>query len=755
MGDRYAECPGGTVQQSDLRLRRSLSFLRALSESPCDTIVDCRVFDENSTYREIVVIDVGVERPQKTTFDIRLTERIAVEFLEADSSQPEVLALRKSFPQVPHLNLRMSDQPKSLCLYADDWNDQRLRWNGKAFLERIREWLTLTARGQLHQDDQPLEPLMFNSGYRIVISHGANGDKEDCPVPLAIVSYGPGAHEHVLIACDPAQEKDVRPEQKHLMLRITTPAVPHGVIHNIPQNLKDLAKLTDRIGFSLLAVLQEKLKALSNDALKQRRFVLLVDFPKTRAVGGPVETIERKAFLSSDLVSTVGEKLGVWKEHEGTFGVLLGDLTGHDGAGVDLVAVMDVTETCSWDMLALLNGETERTRLKILAVGAGALGSQIACNLARSGFGEWTIVDEDTFLPHNAARHAMTALFTGCRKAHAVSSEMNAFADDEPLAEALPIDVLRPGAQESTMEGAIENAHLILDMSASVSVARKLCDNNSDRRVISFFLNPSGQDLVALAEDAERTCPLNDLEMNYYWAAATHPDLDDHLGGAASSHVRYGTSCRDVSSRVPQDFVALHAANGARAMRKLASSAEASTTVYRYDPGKCSLRAVAVPVEVMYSCVVGEWHVRVLPDVVRKLIRSRREALPEETGGVLVGGVDFDRSVVYVVGVLPAPDDSVQFPDGFIRGSKLLAKHLGEIERRTSGNLSYIGEWHSHPNRVGTMASASDKTLFEWICGNTVYDGRPAVMMIAGQRGVCRIFAGSLTPNKTLKWRNQ
>ena len=48
-------------------------------------------------------------------------------------------------------------------------------------------------------------------------------------------------------------------------------------------------------------------------------------------------------------------------------------------------------------------------------MGAGALGSQVIITLARSGFGNWTIVDEDDLLPHNLARHALNGFYVGHR----------------------------------------------------------------------------------------------------------------------------------------------------------------------------------------------------------------------------------------------------------------------------------------------------------------------------------------------------
>ena len=65
---------------------------------------------------------------------------------------------------------------------------------------------------------------------------------------------------------------------------------------------------------------------------------------------------------------------------------------------------------------AAANG-SEPDCCKVVVVGAGTLGSQIITTLARSGFGTWTIVDEDDLLPHNLARHALNGFYVGHSKA--------------------------------------------------------------------------------------------------------------------------------------------------------------------------------------------------------------------------------------------------------------------------------------------------------------------------------------------------
>ena len=109
---------------------------------------------------EAVEIDVDVEVGQAPKFDIRKAERILVAFDPEDKDWPEVVALREDFPAVPHINLRSYEYPRSLCLYDEAYSEVKLSWTPHMFVETLRNWLKETALGTLHDDDQPLEPLI-------------------------------------------------------------------------------------------------------------------------------------------------------------------------------------------------------------------------------------------------------------------------------------------------------------------------------------------------------------------------------------------------------------------------------------------------------------------------------------------------------------------------------------------------------------------------------------------------------------------
>ena len=78
-------------------------------------------------------------------------------------------SLRKDFPRTPHTNLTGPGEPRSLCLYYQPWEDVRTTLTAPRLIARIMWWLEETATGTLHGDDQPLEPLIFDSRWDLIV----------------------------------------------------------------------------------------------------------------------------------------------------------------------------------------------------------------------------------------------------------------------------------------------------------------------------------------------------------------------------------------------------------------------------------------------------------------------------------------------------------------------------------------------------------------------------------------------------------
>jgi hypothetical protein len=99
---------------------------------------------------------------------------------------------------------------------------------------------------------------------------------------------------------------------------------------------------------------------------------------------------------------------------------------------------------------------------------------------------------------------------------------------------------------------------------------------------------------------------------------------------------------------------------------------------------------------------------------------------------VLVGFVDQIGKAIYVVDALGPPSDSEERNESFLRGTDGLSEELKKIADQTGGIVSYVGEWHSHPDGVVAAPSGDDLQQMAFIASHLRQDGLPALMLIVG-----------------------
>lgn len=744
MPDDFLPIEGILIPPDSLSLKRAklLAELAASRSLPYVSLVDCFRLTQAGVSCEVVVVDVTVERPQRPLHDIRHQERVALVFEEADRSLPEVLALRRDFPWVPHLNLRWEEFPRSLCLYDRPWSELSSRWTPAVFIERIRFWLAATARGELHQDDQPLEPLLLHHGTAIVLPADIYADLEaDTPIRLDLMLAHDSKTCNTLIAKrPPADSKKIWIGLKCIATTLVAQPQVHGLVRRTPRNLGELHSFLESGGIDLIGALRERLPNWSAPKLLDAKLAVIVALPLSRAAGGAVERWTFWVFATLKTIGEVGTDIGLWTVVNEQVGLLLRPDETRRGEQVPIEVLSPYVEFSP--VAAASANAIPPVPLKTVAVGAGALGSQVIVTLARMGFGRWTVVDEDDLLPHNLARHALHGGYVGEAKAIGMAHLLNQIY--EGAATAIVADIQAPGDQTEALKQACAEAKLILDISASAPVSRHLAiDVTSAARRVSVFLNPQGTDLVVLAEDQDRELTLDRLEMQYYRDVNSEPSLAAHLI-ANPGKLRYGSSCRDVSTTMSTAKVSMHAALAAELVQAAVAAKDASMTVVRSQRESLSVTPIAIEPERAIEQQIGLWKLILDGKLLRRLAALRESKLPNETGGVLIGHYDLDRQILYVVDTIPSPPDSAEWPTLYIRGSEGLLAEIRGVSDRTGGQLEYVGEWHSHPDGCPTLPSNDDLLVFTWLTEHMAVAGLPALMAIVGQHGSSSWYVGEM-----------
>ena len=729
----YADPPGERIGFDDLTVEKARNLVRILRPGslPYCELLECRRL-EDPHKADVVVFEVEVQRGQRTANDVRRRERVAAVFREDDALAPEALALRSDFPSVPHVNsvnlTFLKEFPRSLCLYDQPYHDLKLAWTSIAFVERIREWLALTARGKLHADDQPLEPLLVGSPIPLVLPSDLFGGGDETPELLVVRGVGHEGQVRALIARRQSEGFRDGLGLSYAAVSLLGKPQEHGVIRTTPTSLRELHGFLEDAEMDLLGELRGRLESWRSSeeraSLMGMEMVLVVALPKTRHPSGAIEASDTSAFICQETAAELSARLGL---------VIGSDETELMGDDVSLVP-LNVNYALSRKKAAELGGATPRFDGKIVAVGSGALGSQTFMNLVRAGFGEWTSIDPDQLLPHNLAKHELMGRDVGRPKVAALAEAANETIDGPPIVTPIVADVLEPKEHKEAVEVALNDADAVLDTSASVAVARHLArDADSSAKRISLFFNPTGTDGVMLGEDPAREVRLDWLEMRYYKELISTPGLADHLR-RPSVRVRYARSCRDLSSSLPQELVALHAAIGARAFRAALAADSAGISIWRTNEDDLSVEHLKIAPEEVVERQVGGWTVVTDRSLLDKVAEMRLDKLPNETGGVLVGAHDMERKILYAVDVIPTPPDSTEWPRLYIRGCEGLAHRVKEIGEITDGQLGYLGEWHSHPRGHTPSPSKDDRKAFAWLQEHMDLDSLPAVMLIVGER---------------------
>jgi hypothetical protein len=722
MNSKLLPAPGKRrVAISKLATSRARDLAEALASLSYVRRLECRTGGEPPV--DYVIVELEVELPQYPVNDIRKSEVCAIAFPSTPGSSPDVLALREDFPQVPHLNLREQEFPRSLCVYEDAFAETGFKWSPVRFIEDIRNWLARTAINDLHQAGQALEPLMEAGAPELIVPHGLLKDSK--PGDCLFLEHGTffGNVNSAII-----RQRATSPAAASMFaIYLTGNLQTHGLIRKKPTNLAQLQDFLKAAGIDAIAACQEALRQYINFGGRtgeQTTMTILVDLPKARHEGGPEEWRDKLAFVTHAAVDELSTSLGISEKVNGRVGLIIG-ATAHVDATKIPVAPFRRLETLSPEMAAIFNG-TPNSVSQMLLIGVGALGSHVFVNLLRAGYGHWTLLDRDIQLPHNAARHILPGSI-GEYKAMAMAQLAQAiFPGDQT--NFIIGDLLDSRSDQAAIDVALKAAEAIVDCSASVAVARKLANSNDGGRRVSVFLSPMGRDLVLLGESKDRQIRLDQLEMMYYRALLRSKDLGGHLFRVGAP-VRYANACRDRSVIMPQDLVALHSGIASSAIKKFLADENPQITIWRSDEN-LNVGRFDIPVSSPVVSKNSGWRI-VTDDFLFKQLRQwRSERLPNETGGILFGSFDMEQKIVYVIDGLPSPSNSQEWPTVYIRGTAGLRKQVNVVDTITQGGLEYVGEWHSHPDGYNAAPSKDDLAALKTLSEVMLEDARPAVMFI-------------------------
>ena len=223
--------------------------------------------------------------------------------------------------------------------------------------------------------------------------------------------------------------------------------------------------------------------------------------------------------------------------------------------------------------------------------------------------------------------------------------------------------------------------------------------------------------------------------MDYYRSVIKNTSLQSHLDVPDTQRTNI-FSCRAESVIMDFDIITALSSIVSAQIAKAMYNDDRLLAMWRMDSKNGNVSRLAMATTDWTEYKMGIITVYVCGDVLEEMNHQRDAKLdipqPVETGGTFLGTYDKDRSIIYVVYMIPAPDDSVEAGTSYIRGVKGLYEKVESIKKLTGHQMVYLGEWHSHPKRCSNSPSPTDMKLFSTMSDEMSKHDYPFVMGILG-----------------------
>lgn len=718
------------------------ALLKALRACPFTDVREIRFDLPSKGKSDYVVIDAGDGTVDSgNSAGIRRRERLAIG-INPDFRVPIlVYTLRKNFPALSHQHPRTLDGPRPLCLYDHAWSTIERSWTPERFIARMFWWLRESAVFKLHRDDQPLEQLFYMSPFELILPSNYTDYSKPSGKTLTILEVDQRAKmdrgQPIILKAVPTASGDSSKGMKTISVFVSP--VESTTLVTFPDTLGDLQDQLASWGSGLYEQLHHTVFEAIADGVAPVKgtgegIIIMVWIPRIRK--GEAERFDVKGYMLNYSLFELASALDILGLPDQTGRRqrvrILGEYSSSEWRSFTLMPVEIRTALTPRAARDISGTPEDESNFNGILAGVGALGSVLADLWIRQSWGQWTFVDPDRLLPHNLCRHTAFDGYVGWPKAAVVRELAAAAFPDWDPPKAIATSILAEGEETGS---ALHSAELVVDVTTTFDVPRELARKDDAPRAVSLFITPSGLSSVMILEDAKRSQRVDGLEGQYYRAILEQDwgleHLAQHLGDRW-----VGGGCRDISVRMSNEFIHTHAGILSRQLRQSVAQPHARICVWNCDDQSGAVSAYEVAVARMLTAEAAGWTVKYDSALVEKIHASRNEALPNETGGAIVGVTDLKTRTIVIVDVLPTPPDSEASPSHFVRGVEGQAQAMADVHKRTAGIVDYVGEWHSHPDGCKAQPSSDDEHLLNTLHRKMSAEGLPAVMLIAGHEQV-------------------
>ncbi|MBD9427881.1 ThiF family adenylyltransferase [Pseudomonas sp. PDM15] len=715
----------------------TVALLNAFNACPYTEVRELRFEATESVRTDYIVIDAGDGTVDAgNPAGIRRQERLAISINPQYRVKVLVHTLRKDFPSLSHQHAREPGRPRTLCLYEANWATVERSWTAQRFIARMFWWLRDSAQLKLHRDDQPLEQLFYMSPYQLILpanyaEYATAGGKT---LSIGRASVG----ESVMLRAFPSNGEELQSKAMRVV-SIQVPSVDSTSVVSTPETLGELQDQLKIWGSELGQQLYEYVYEAIAEGVKPSQgigegILVLIWVPRTRQ--GDYERMDVLGYMMRASLFELAKSfdmLGLPDPQGHCLRIqLVGREHGTAWQSLELVPVEvrpALTAKMARDLSAIA---AEGAGFSGVLAGVGALGGALADLWIRQGWGHWTFIDPDTLMPHNLSRHVTFDYGIGQSKVSVMQNHVANIYPEEPPPGAIAKSIL---SQDADVLNTLKEAQLVVDVTTTLEAPRELARDPNTPRIASLFLTPSGLSSVMILEDQARQLRVDGLEGQYYRAILSNDWGRAHLANHFGDRW-VGGGCRDISVRIANECVHLHAGVLSRQLRQSVANPEARICTWTYEEQSGAVASHEVSISEVLTTTSNGWTIKYDAGLVDKLRQARIAALPNETGSSIVGVTDLKAKTLVIVDVLPTPPDSQSSPTHFIRGEAGQQEELEKVLDRTARVVDYLGEWHSHPDGVSAQPSKEDEALLNTVHRKMSAEGLPALMMIVAKSDI-------------------
>ena len=582
------------------------------------------------------------------------------------------------FAKFSHVNYKHGDYPPTFCLSRENIGDWYAEHTLKEYVELVAQWLRDAAKGRLMKitENDEFEPQRHHNNLQHILMRASYMDsiletkEPQCDLySITIFNKIPN------ISYGNEQDTELNSNAVGVRLFAGYNRVDDTWYHQYPEKLNQLYQFIADKKYPLDL---ERLKASLDEKKKFVYFQL--------ALLRPVRIIGKNTRINYLCFRVTASDV----------------LSNHLDATLEEVTIIDFTD---FTAAKYLSDTPESIFIKkICILGCGALGSKIAFHLYRSGISFLNLVDNDFLLPHNMVRHALSSYKPGSFVLHKASALRK---NIEEMFYGMPPCVKSYNEEAlAHLSKPIEEPYdIIIDATASVQVMYGLdvTPFPDKTRIVRVALSEGGDvGVTYIGIDSKQ--PFAEYYMEILRASLTKDDVYHWLSSErknSTENIRVGEGCHSNTMRISDDTISAHAALMSSAIRHIYEGKQLNRIIlsfaHRVFPGSMYTCTLQVKTYQQFPCANdSSWTVRIPEDLLAEIRLKAKVAGKNENGGYLFGHIDYKRRVIYPLNHY-MPRDSRGTKSGFRLGTSGLKDYKKEIDRRTIGQMKYIGDWHSHP----------------------------------------------------------